>query len=117
MYISGNVTVMVRDFEGAVRFYTDALGMDLRMRAGMDWAEVGVPGLTIGLHHASYDLGPAGGHGSIGLQVDDIDATVALLRSRGVQPSDIEDNGFLKIAHFHDPEGNPLYVTQLAGQH
>ena len=76
MYISGNVTVMVRDFEGAVRFYTDVLGMDLRMRGGMDWAEVGVPGLTIGLHHASFDLGPAGGHGSIGLQVDDIDAAL-----------------------------------------
>ena len=26
MYVSGNVTVMVRDFEGAVRFYTDVLG-------------------------------------------------------------------------------------------
>ncbi len=118
MYIHGNVTLTVQDFDAAVRYYTDTLGFDLKARFGNDWAEVAVAGLTVGLHPA-YEGAPTGtgiGKAAVGLEVADIAAGVTALQAKGVAfTTDIQDNGFLKIAHFADPEGNPLYLTQVAG--
>ncbi len=50
MYTSANVTLMASDLNGAVGFYTDILGLRLKVRYGDNWAEVETPGLTIGLH-------------------------------------------------------------------
>ena len=50
---SGNITVMVTDFDRAVRFYTETLGMTLRSRYASEWAEVEASGFVIGLHRAT----------------------------------------------------------------
>src|SRR4051794_30251612 len=60
VYKESNVTVMVSDIERAVQFYTEALGLPLKTRAGDEWAEVQAPGLTIALHPASQ-YGPQPG--------------------------------------------------------
>lgn len=64
----------------------------------------------------SYDL--AGWH-HIGIQVDDVDATIAELGRRGVkivtQPRDVEALG-LRIAFFAEPWGNLLEVIAPIGR-
>ena len=110
-----NVTVMVSDFDRAVRFYTETLGLSLRMRFGDGWAEVETKGLTIGLHPANAH-GPRPGEGgalSIGLEVPAIEPAKAELEARGIAfEGPIKDDGAVRLAFFSDPDGNPLYLCQ-----
>jgi catechol 2,3-dioxygenase-like lactoylglutathione lyase family enzyme len=118
MYTSANVTLMVADFNRAVGFYTDTLGLRLKVRYGDDWAEVEAPGLTIGLH-------PAGARGpsaiqavgvSIGLGVNGIEQVVADLEARGIKfaPPGIIDTGVERLANFQDPDQTPLYLYEMS---
>jgi catechol 2,3-dioxygenase-like lactoylglutathione lyase family enzyme len=117
MYTGGNLTIMVSDFERAIGFYTDTLGLKLRARYGSDWAEVELPGLTIGLH-------PAGAHGpasvkteglSVGIAVDSLEEVMTALQARGVAfaPPGIIDGGVERLAYFHDPDQTPLYLFEM----
>jgi catechol 2,3-dioxygenase-like lactoylglutathione lyase family enzyme len=107
----GNATIFVTDMDGAVAFYTDALGLRLTFRAGDRWASLDADGLQIGLHPAS-DREPAPGPAgaiTVGRAVDEpIDTVVATLTDRGVTfDGPIVDEGMLKLAYFRDPDGNP----------
>ena len=118
MYTGGNVTVMVKDFDAAVRYYTDTLGFELKARFGNEWAEVAAPGLTVGLHPAHEGAATGMGQASLGLQVADIAAAVAALQAKGVGfTTGIQDKGYIQIAYFADLEGNALYLTQAGGGH
>jgi catechol 2,3-dioxygenase-like lactoylglutathione lyase family enzyme len=118
MITGGIATIMVRDFDRAVRFYTETLGLELKFRAGNEWAEV-IAGqaLTIGLHPWSPGHGPEPGQASgisIGFGVDPIDKAVAALRSKGITfRGPIQDNNNVKLAFFADPDGNPLYLCEV----
>lgn len=48
MYAESNVTVMVSDMGKAVRFYTETLGLPLRMRWEDEYATVEAPGCSSG---------------------------------------------------------------------
>ena len=114
MFSGGNLTIMVSDMERSIRFYTETLGLPLKFRAGNEWAEVDGPGVAIGLHPAGghAPTGPGGGM-SLGLQVADIEAALAALKSRGVDfPSGWHQSGDLKLAEFGDPDGTQLYLFQ-----
>jgi predicted enzyme related to lactoylglutathione lyase len=114
MISGGNTTLMVADFDRAVRFYTETLGLKLKNRFGNEWAEVETPGLTIGLHPAREGT-PSGGasHISIGLGVDDLDAAVSELRQRGLEFQPVRDAGDAgRFAAFSDPDGTALYLHQ-----
>ena len=136
MITSGNVTLMVADFKGALRFYTETLGMRLASRVGEEWAEVETEGLTIGLHprnkgaaagsaaagSAAGDAGagaPGGASGgsgnfSIGLQVDSIEDAMKALQSKGIrfQGAPVDDD-MVRLAFFGDREGNALYLCEV----
>jgi catechol 2,3-dioxygenase-like lactoylglutathione lyase family enzyme len=118
MYTAGNVTLMVADFNRAVSFYTDTLGLPLKARYGDDWAEVEAPGLTIGLHPTG-ERGPstiqANGL-SIGLGVTNIEQVMADLQAKGVRFASpgLIDTGVERLANFHDPDQAPLYLYELA---
>jgi catechol 2,3-dioxygenase-like lactoylglutathione lyase family enzyme len=116
MYKGGNVTLMVADMDRAVEFYAQKLGLELKVRYGNAWAEVVAPGITLGLHQARGPItrsDPNIGI-SIGLEVDDIDATVGELQTRGVVfPSSIRETDDLREASFADPDGTPLYLAQI----
>ena len=59
MIHGGNTTLYVRDMDVSIRFYTETLGLALRMRAGDDWAEIDAgPGLVIGLHTCASRSSP-----------------------------------------------------------
>jgi predicted enzyme related to lactoylglutathione lyase len=117
MINGGNATVMVRDFDRALRFYTETLGLNLLYRAGDEWAEVMAgKSLTIGIHLWSGH-GPAPGAASglsIGFTVDAIEPAITSFKGRGVAfHGPVQDNDNVKLAFFTDPDGNPLYLCEV----
>ncbi len=106
--------VFVRDFDAAVRFYTETVGLPLAFSDGANWAE-----LDTGDAHLCLERSEAGdpeGEALVGrfvgvsLQVDDIQKTCDELAAAGVvfegPPTTQPWGGAL--AHFRDPEGNVL---------
>ena len=120
MYKSGNVTLMVADKDCSVAFYIEKLGLDLKVRYGNEWAEVGAPGITLGLHQALEPIArsdPSIGI-SIGLEVDDIEAAVGDLQAKGVLfPASIRETNDLREASFADPDGTPLHLAEIKPQY
>jgi predicted enzyme related to lactoylglutathione lyase len=110
-----NVTVMVKDMDRSVKFYGETLGLIPGMRFGNHWAEMKASGLTLGLHPMDpKQPAPAGGGNlSIGLGVKNLDEAMGKLREKGVSfDSPIVDDEAVRIAHFKDPDGTPLYICQ-----
>ncbi|HEY6277751.1 MAG TPA: VOC family protein [Streptosporangiaceae bacterium] len=119
MIAGGSPTVYVSDMDAAVQFYTGVLGLQLEFRAGDHWASVNAgAGLRIGLHPAGEHTPPPGTRGAItiGLLVDEpIDTVVARLTERGVPfAGPVRAERMLKLAFFHDPDGNELYLAEPA---
>ena len=119
MYKTGNVTLMVADMDRAIAFYTQAVGLELRVRYGNEWAEIVAPGVTLGLHQAQGAIArsdPAIGI-SIGLEVDDIAAAVLELTAKGIAfPNGIRETSDLREASFADPDGTSLYLAEIKPQ-
>jgi len=119
MIAGGTVTIYVSDMERAVAFYTGTLGLKLMYRGGLGYTALdGGKGFEIGLH-ATYPGGPtpgAGGSMSVGFYVDEPIATVAdRLRAAGVAVDRPKAGGGpVQLAHFGDPDGNPLYLCEIA---
>ena len=120
MIQAGNATLFVKDFDGAVRFYTEVLGLKLRFRAENHWAEV-TPGkdLVIGIHPVGPKTPGAGLIGSIhlGFNLDEpLDDVMTTLKSRGVafEGEVVEDDGVGRFAYLKDPEGNAIYLWESA---
>jgi len=112
MIKEANVTLMVNDMERAVRYYTETLGLKLKVRYGEHFAQVEAPGTIIALHPKSGPK-PGGFESiSIGFAVDDLDRTMGELKAKGVSFSRITDDTQVRLAFFTDPDGNPLYLSQ-----
>lgn len=113
MFTESYMTVMVRDMDASIHFYTETLGLPLKERYGNHWAGVSAPGVLIGLH-------PAGEHAarpdpeaiSLGFMVSDFDAALAQLQANGVQFAPSQGNDAARSAYFTDPDGTPLYIMQ-----
>lgn len=136
-------TIMVDDLDKAVDFYTNVLGMVEDLRFGDNWAEMVVQGLTIGLHPKKVGTSPelaakmgwgavtqpkngasAGssapvGHSqgavhnlTIGFEVKDIRAAAKEMEAKGVR-FHFQENEVNILAFFFDPDGTPLYLTQV----
>jgi len=122
MIAGGNATLYVSDMDRAVRFYVETLGFKLRARYGDHWAEVDAGGgLVLGLHPESPHAPKPGTLGamSIGLDVNQpIAEVVQVLENRGVRfQGPVKDQGYIKIAYFADPDGNPLYLAESPSKH
>jgi catechol 2,3-dioxygenase-like lactoylglutathione lyase family enzyme len=109
-------TVFVSDIDRAVAFYTDVLGLALAFRAGDHWASIDAGGATqIGLHPRDGQRSAVGNADAIsaGLNVTGpLETVMAAPSARGVEFGDVSTDGMLKIAHFTDPDGNPLYLCE-----
>lgn len=114
MITGGNVTVLVSDFERAIRFYTEVLGLTLASRHGDDFATVKAGAFTIGLYPGSSLYPPPGTKGGmmIGIEVDEaLEDMVPKLAAKGVTftgPIVKDEAG--SFANFADPDGAPLYL-------
>lgn len=115
-YENSIVVVMpVKDFDKAVTWYQDVLGLAVFQRNDdIPWADMAtaVPGFHIGI---SLDPGAAGVTGeAVTLGVEDINTARAELESRGVQFTGPTDGipEIVLIAPFVDLDGNPLILAQ-----
>ncbi len=124
-----DVRLLVDRFDECVQFYTNVMGLQLRLRVPEDvYAELEARGqddrrLVLGLYRrrlmsevigVDYAAeGPRADHVVIGFAVDDVDAVHGRLRERGAQivtdPHDQEAWG-LRVAHLRDPDGNLIEI-------
>jgi catechol 2,3-dioxygenase-like lactoylglutathione lyase family enzyme len=118
----GSPTVFVADLDRAIRFYTQVLGLGLHYRAGEHFAMIDAgAGLSIGLHPGGEGPPVPGTPGciQIGLNVTGPNEDVVeTLRVRGVtfvprKGRVITDDGSVKLAFFHDPDGTELYLCEF----
>jgi catechol 2,3-dioxygenase-like lactoylglutathione lyase family enzyme len=116
----GAVLVPVSNHDRSIAFYTEQLGFEKRMDVpygdGDRWVEAAPPGVQTAV--ALTPPGPAASPGAvsnIGLATDDIDASHAELKSRGVDVDD-EVSRFgdpvPPLFFLRDPDGNQLMVVQ-----
>jgi len=111
MIFGGCATLAVSNFDKAIDFSTDVLGLKLNMRFGDQWAVLdGGGGLIIALVPKADEFGPGA---AVGLGVSSpFDDAMETLAERGVVfDSPIIEDRHVKVANFSDPDGNPLYLT------
>jgi catechol 2,3-dioxygenase-like lactoylglutathione lyase family enzyme len=110
-YIGSNVTIMVKSMAKSIKFYTETLGLPLRVRHSSHWAEIDAGGLIIGLHpFVKTKKIIRGDNMTIGLEVDDFETAIQKLEQKGIQ-FDIQKDGVV-LAYFNDPDDNVLYLFQ-----
>ena len=116
-----NVTLLVRDYDEAIRWYTDILGLELKSDESMGsdyrFVTVGVSGqndVSIILHKATGDYAEARSdlHGLL-FHCDDCRQQVADLKSKGVNITlEPEDQPWGVQAGFEDLYGNSHVLLQ-----
>jgi len=108
-----HVSINVPDVAAALDFYTDVLGGSLRS----DRPDFGFGGAWIDLGGSQLHLLEAAAPPVLGqhfaIQVDDLDATVAELRGRGVDVGDPSPVGPGLQTFVADPAGNTVELYQL----
>jgi catechol 2,3-dioxygenase-like lactoylglutathione lyase family enzyme len=112
------VTVQVRDFEAAVAWYRDLLGLSVLVLEPGEFCMLAPPGssgpaLALATDHPDRIPVRPGTGWTPTLAVADFDATVGELRARGVTFDAGEegaDEGY-RLVRVLDPEGNPVGIT------
>ena len=105
------VAIAVSDKERARKFYQETLELKPGMTAMEGaWVEYDLGTTTIGVG-CSPGLGTVARRNTVAFEVDDIDATIANLKERGVT-FDMEktETPVCWMAQFRDPDGNKLLV-------
>jgi len=112
------VVLLVRDFDASLRFYRDALGLaPVRPPAG-GWAEfdtgecrLSLRGPWKGMPFDRADFGR--GADEVLLGTDDLDASVAALRARGLEPVSVHAPGpGVRVAEYRDPDGRRVGLEE-----
>jgi len=107
------VAQLVNDFDRAVAFYGDTLGLHRSVHVpDRGFAEFETGNLTLSLiDPAKMGMEHRTGHNTIALKVDDVAAARAALESRGVEfHGETFDSGVCHMAFFNDSEGNDLML-------
>jgi catechol 2,3-dioxygenase-like lactoylglutathione lyase family enzyme len=105
------ITVSTKDFDAAVEFYGNVLGLPESKRWGdMPAAEFETGNLTIAVMQSdAFGIEFRANNHPIELRVDDVAAARGELESRGVSfEGDIIDSGVCHQTFFADPDGNAL---------
>ena len=102
---------VVKNMDRAVTFYKDVLGMNVKFRDGDRWTQFDVNGVGVALADPSEGTVPAGGGGTVVLEVDNLMETREKLISSGAQVNVIVDmGGHGKYFTVRDPEGNVVQI-------
>ena len=109
-----HVSLNVGDVDEAISFYVDVLGLSVRddrpdFGIGGAWLDAG--GQQV---HLIESEPPSARGQHFALLVDDLDAVVSDLRSRGVTVSDASPVGTGRQAFLNDPAGNLVELHQTA---
>ena len=102
----------VSDMDKAIKFYTEVLGLPLKVRFENHWAEVDAGPITIGLHPTGGSK-PKKGGGTISLNVNDIDGFVNEIKSKGAKVGKIQSPERGKFVMISDPDGNEIHVVEF----
>jgi catechol 2,3-dioxygenase-like lactoylglutathione lyase family enzyme len=113
--ISGTdfLAIGTQDFDRAVAFYRDTLGLEQSKQWGqMPGMEFETGNLTIAIMQSdAFGITFQPQTHPLEFHVDDFDGAYAELQSRGVEfRGDTIDSGVCKQAFFHDPDGNMLAI-------
>lgn len=103
------VILYVTDFDRAVKFYRDTLGLKPSF-AEEGWAQFETKGTELCLHSGREEA-PGKHDACVGLGVADFDFSYAELKRRGVAMGEIHSPcGGIRCAGFNDPDGNRLGI-------
>ncbi len=105
------VAIAVSDAERARKFYQETLELKPSSTAmGGAWVEYDLGTATIGVGcHPAWQ--PSRDGTTVAFEVEDIDATIAKLKERGVKfDMDKTETPVCWMAQFRDPDGNKLVV-------
>ena len=105
------ICVPTKDFEKAVAFYRDVVGLQESKQWGdMPGREFETGSLTIAVMQSDgFGLEFAPHTHPIAFRVDDVHAARKELEDRGVEfEADTVDSGVCHMAYFRDPDGNAL---------
>ena len=109
------VQIRVADLDRSIAFYRDVLEFSLSSKNdALKWTKFkpGIDGVTVGIGEGEN----AGGSGTVSMNfgVKDVDAARKILESRGVVflgPTIVIPDT-VKLADFHDPDGNKIRLAQ-----
>ena len=109
------VAVHAGDREEALAFYCALIGRDPDLGPDPDFYEWEIsPGAWLQLSTGRTSINPSSFR--LRLQVEDIEASVNVLRAKGFEPSDVKVlPGLVAFSNLTDPWGNPLGVYQDLG--
>jgi len=106
----------VADVPRARRFYEESLGLKLDSNWEDKWVEYDVNGVAFAITSWLPDNQPGVPGGNIAFEVDDLDATVASLKARGVQfVQEICATPVCRMAVIADPDGNRVIIHKRNG--
>lgn len=111
------VNVYVEDFDRALTFYTDKLGLDVRLKDdNFGYASFHTKGASFAIAKVNPDqMDMVGRHTGVGLAVEDLEGAHRALEAKGVEftmpPTKQPWGGTLAL--FKDSEGNVLFLDQL----
>ncbi|MCA1726931.1 MAG: VOC family protein [Actinobacteria bacterium] len=104
------------DMDRAVAFYRDVLGLELTRREDDNWAEFKAGAIRFALHGSmeGHPFTPGGATASF--EVDDLDAAVTAVESKGVTVGHRGEVGAeARYAILTDPDGNSVQLIHYAG--
>ncbi|NOK60399.1 MAG: glyoxalase [Chloroflexi bacterium AL-W] len=118
------VPVPVADVDRAKDFYVNKVGFhtdhDVQPNDTMRVVQLTPPGsacsIVIGTGMGEISAMQPGSVKGIHLVVADVNAVRETLLSRGVEVSEISDQGGIKYAFFNDPDGNSWALQEIMGR-
>ena len=111
---AAQVYYYVSNMDAAIKFYTEVLGLPLRIRFGDHWAEVDAGPITIGLHPTEGGKKPKPGGGTVSFQISDLEAFVEEIKKKGASVGKIHSPERGKFTMISDPDGNQLHVVEFS---
>ncbi len=105
----------VQNLDRAVDFYTNALGMPLKVRHGNHWAEVNAGTISIGLHPLEEgEIVNTEGGGTVSFAVHDLDSLVKRLKEQDATIGEIRNPPRGRFVMGKDSEGNSLHFIEFS---
>lgn len=106
------VIYQVKDLKKSIEFYRDTLGLKPLGEPGESWAEFDCGNVTLDIGTFSYDPKVKGGNNAqVGFAVDDVPATLADLKKKGVTVLyDTYETPVCWGAAIADPDGNVINI-------